>query len=468
MFARGAGKQEDPKAMKSSHRALAVAAIILLGGCGTYQPRPLDAARVAKALPGRPLTAVWAAYSRRLLPALPPLVVVAHQGLTPAAAAVWAVVGDPDLRASRARVGIAQAQLLAAGLLPNPVFSFGVGLPISGLGLTSAFRAALSLPVQALVTRPARVAAARAQVRRVDLTLAWQAWQVALHAKDDVYQLELLNRERTVLHGEIGDLREQVALLARGERARLVTAGAALAARVALRRAELEAVRAGALYRVKLLALKGLLGLKPRDALRLSAQKENPFRVPPDRRALLAGLAARRLDLIALRAGYRAASAGMRAAVLGEFPPLSLGVNRARDTTDVNTVGTDLSVALPIFNHNQGAVAIARANRRLVLRTYAARLSDARLKVTELMASMQAARQEMSAHRQMLKALLRLQGLYREALAQHAIDALVYYRLATQVTRERLREIADAARLDQLGVALETESGWFDLPRAKT
>ncbi|MDA8389597.1 MAG: TolC family protein [Gammaproteobacteria bacterium] len=451
--------------MKPAYRALAAVVVVLLGGCGAYV-RPLTAAQAARALPRRPFTAVWAAYSHRLVPALPPLEVRPHEGLTPAAAAVWAVVADPDLRAARSAGGIAQAQLLAAGLLPNPVFSLSAGLPISGLGLTDAFRAALSLPIRALVTRPARVAAARARLRRVDLTLAWQAWQVALHAKDDVYQLGLLARERGVLHTEIGDLRRQVALLARGERARVVTAGVRQAALLALRHAQLEALQVAALYRLKLLALKGLLGLKPGEVLRFAPQDNRRFRAPVDRRALFAGLAQRRLDLVALRAGYRAPSAAVRVAVLGEFPPLALGINRARDTTDVNTIGADLSVALPIFNHNQGAVAIAQATRRSLLRTYAARLADARLKIAELITSLHAARREIRARRQVVRTLVHLEGLYRQALAEHAIDALVYYQLAARLTRERLQEIATAARLDQLGVALETESGWFELPKA--
>ena len=44
-----------------------------------------------------------------------------------------AVVNNPDLKAMRGQVGVAEAQAFAAGLLPNPQFSFAYGSLITGV-----------------------------------------------------------------------------------------------------------------------------------------------------------------------------------------------------------------------------------------------------------------------------------------------------------------------------------------------
>src|SRR5699024_5300613 len=78
---------------------------------------------------------------------------------------------------------------------------------------------------------------------------------------------------------------------------------------------------------------------------------------PPSPRQLLTGLARRRLDLIALRHGYQSQEQTVRAAILAQFPTLSLGVGHTHDFGNFPTLGPTLSLALPVFDRNQGAMA---------------------------------------------------------------------------------------------------------------
>ena len=55
-------------------------------------------------------------------------------GLSPDEAAVVAVLLNPALRAARAERGLAAAQLLRAGLLPNPELSGNLEFPIATEG----------------------------------------------------------------------------------------------------------------------------------------------------------------------------------------------------------------------------------------------------------------------------------------------------------------------------------------------
>jgi cobalt-zinc-cadmium efflux system outer membrane protein len=80
--------------------------------------------------------------------------------------AMIAVVNNPDLKATRDQVGVAEAQAFTARLLPNPQFSFAYGGLISGVGATtSSVSATLTQDIVPLLTRSAaarRAAAAPA------------------------------------------------------------------------------------------------------------------------------------------------------------------------------------------------------------------------------------------------------------------------------------------------------------------
>ena len=74
----------------------------------------------------------------------------------------------------------------------------------------------------------------------------------------------------------------------------------------------------------------------------------------------LRDLAARRPDLLALRAGYEAEDQKLIQAIIEQFPKLNIGATYARDTTDVRTITPAVTIALPIFDRNQGNIAVAQ------------------------------------------------------------------------------------------------------------
>ena len=76
--------------------------------------------------------------------------------LSVSAIAVLAVQNDPDLRATRAQHGVAQAQLLQAGLLPNPQLNAAALPLLLGPGSTMAWNAGLTEDIKALITLSSR------------------------------------------------------------------------------------------------------------------------------------------------------------------------------------------------------------------------------------------------------------------------------------------------------------------------
>ena len=88
-------------------------------------------------------------------------------------------------------------------------------------------------------------------------------------------------------------------------------------------------------------------------------------------------MAERRPDLVALQFGYAAQDEKLRAAILAQFPNLTVGVTGGSDNSNVRNFGPQITLELPIFDHNQGNIAIERATRQQLRDEFAARLASA-------------------------------------------------------------------------------------------
>ena len=127
--------------------------------------------------------------------------------------------------------------------------------------------------------------------------------------------------------------------------------------------------------------LNALLGLRPDVQLHLIGTTEiKPLSKDEFDRAITA-LPHRRADLLALQAGYQSQEELLRRAILAQFPTLSAGVDLERDPVEgVNAFGPEVSLSLPIFNRNQGQIAIERATRAVMWQQYQEQLDSARIR----------------------------------------------------------------------------------------
>src|SRR5262245_21907170 len=105
----------------------AVAAV--LGGCALYHAKPLDDTARAQALAPMQLERVKVAAARLEHPLVKPIMIDGQGGFTPDEIAVMAVIVSPQLRALRDQRGVAQAQVIQAGILPNPQWSYAIDYP---------------------------------------------------------------------------------------------------------------------------------------------------------------------------------------------------------------------------------------------------------------------------------------------------------------------------------------------------
>ncbi|MDB5470533.1 MAG: hypothetical protein JWR84_2093 [Caulobacter sp.] len=347
----------------------------LLSGCAAYQPAPLP-----RAPPSAPDAADLSVASQAdVLKAiqLSPMVIDLAAPMTPEQVAVLAVLTSPDLRAARAKAGVARAQVFEAGLLPDPTFSIGADFPLNDGTAVTAITAALGLDIGALQTRGTRVAQAERAADQARLDLAWAEWATASQARLLSIRLIDLDRQR-VLGSEA--VRRANDLLARTTRA---------AARGDLKADDLTVRRlaaADAIDRLRGLErdaatargeLAKLTGLAETTLPRMIAGTEIGHQAPSAGRLFELGRDGR-LDLAALRVGYDSQDAAVRLAILEQYPKIGLTLTGARDTGNVQTFGPAIDITLPIWNRNRGAIAVQEATREQLRLEYQARLSDLR------------------------------------------------------------------------------------------
>ncbi|KAB2641679.1 MAG: TolC family protein [Verrucomicrobia bacterium] len=439
--------------------AYALAGTLCLSGCATYHALALNSANVERRL--RPPNSNALAIAARQInhPLLHPLRLDASDGLSPDAAALLAVLLNPALRALRDQAGEAQAQLLKAGILPNPQFSGNLDFVTGGAtaGTRTGSGYGLNWDLQGVVTRGQDVASARADEQAVRLDIAWEEWQTALAARTAVYDLIAL-RAQVALAGEISDrLASNADLVSKAadihempllESATLeVSANDARAVLLGLQQA-LEQRR---------IALNRAIGYPPATNLRLQSATELPSRVdPPSAATLLHGLEERRLDLLALKRGYESEDAKLRAAILAQFPNITIGFNRATDTGNVRTLGPAITMALPFFDRNQGSIAVANATRQRLFDEYTNRVFAARADIAAALADVHSLNAQIAHAQKALPALCRVVEMSGKAVAEGNAGILGYSTTHNELTRKALDLLKLQQQLAQARIALET------------
>ncbi len=364
---------------------------LLAGGCTLYHSEPLAGRRTARVLdaPDRTALAERAAALRH--PLLPPIELDFSRPLTADEIAVIAVLTNPDLVALRARQAVARAQVFGAGLLPDAQISATREHVVSprDQGYSTASSEGVSLDVLgALATRSLLREAAMATADALRLDIAWQEWTTAGEAR--LLALRLPYQQQAL---ELSRAAEEITDQA-------LTRALGLAATADIKADEVEARRLGAMdarsrrataereLETTRLDLNRLLGLAPTEPLALAPAPALTPWATPDAATLFAAARAHRLDLKALEEGYRGQEATLHREILGQYPRLTIGINRTTDTSSVLTLGPAVSLDLPLWNRNRGPIAIASAERERLAVEYAARLFQTRADVAALVAAL--------------------------------------------------------------------------------
>lgn len=151
--------------LKSTGGAIYFLLSLLLTACTSYQAKELSSQAIEQQNQPLALAQLQVQAAQIKHPLLKPVQFDLPDGLSPDEAAILAVLQNPELRLARDKHGIADAQLLQAGLLPNPRVAYNFAAPSGGLdqGKVQGYGLSLDWEFTALITQANRVSAANAE-----------------------------------------------------------------------------------------------------------------------------------------------------------------------------------------------------------------------------------------------------------------------------------------------------------------
>lgn len=348
---------------------LSPALSVALSGCSTAPPdagfadiNTVAIARSAHSVEWRGETAEDQAVDRAIAQLL-------RKDLTIDQAAQIALLNNRNLQATFEELGIAQADLVQAGLLKNPIFSAELRFPGKALEVD------LIQDVLDLILIPLRKRVAESQFEATKLRVSDAVINIWTETRSAYYSLQAAE--------QMHDLRRWIVRTteASADAARKLHDAGNLKdvefaneqalyeqAKIELSRVEGEVLE----HRERLNALMGLWGA---DVDRWSVSPRLPDL--PQNEVAPTGLeslaVAQRLDLAAARQDIEslARSYGLiRSTAL--IPEINVGVHDEREPEGQNTLGPSIDLPLPIFNQGQATVARAKAQLRQAQQHYAA------------------------------------------------------------------------------------------------
>ena len=437
---------------------------IVLSGCAIYHKSPLNRKTVSEGLKPPSVEAVRIEAKSIRHPILKPMAFNIHDGLSPDEAAVLAVIANPTLRAIRDQRGIAAAQLLQAGILPNPQFAASLDVPTGGdtQDTVNAFGLGLGWNITSLITRGAKQEVARRHAQSVDLDIAWKEWQVAQSARLNLYRLVFTEKELVLARNIVKQRKENLAVVQQGFSIGAVTGLELDAAKKAYQQAQNRVLILESEHEHERHALNHILGISPDSLIVLQRDiRPLPWKHLPTAQKIIAGLEDRRLDLLALKKGYESQDAQVRAAILSQFPKIDIGLNYARDTSDVITTGFAAAIDLPFFDRNQGRIAETRAGRRQLFDEYLARVFDAHSKIATILGDMKSLQKQIKATERSFQISTQLLETYKKALEEGNADILVYNNARNGTDNLQLKILQLKRNLSDMGIALEIAAGEY-------
>ena len=345
-------------------RAWIVLVTVAFAGCARFEPRPIAPADTA------------ARFEQRSLdnPALKSFLEAnIHRELNGGSGQPWnlelltlaAFYYQPSLDVARAQWGVATAGKITAGERPNPTLSVTPGYS-STTAIPSPWivTPSLDIPIETAGKRGYRIAQAQQLSEAARLNIAAVAWQVRSAVRRSLVNLEAALASEALLQEQQKIQAENLRLLELQYQAGAISAFELTQARVAADGARLawrDAQRQSAEARAQLAQAIGV-PVRALDCVEFSSDSLHllPVEVVPaqaQRQALL-----NRTDILGALAEYAASQSALQLEIAKQYPDIHLSPGYEYDQGN-NKWFLGLSVTLPVFNHNQGAIAEAQARR---------------------------------------------------------------------------------------------------------
>jgi outer membrane protein TolC len=359
---------------------------------------------------------------------------------------------------------LAAAQIIQAGILPNPIVSYARDFVSGGntAGTTTAYNFTAGWEFTALIPFLPKRTAARKNFQSVDLDVAWQEWQIAVNARTAVYRALGLNAQVAQAREATEGLQQSADAVRKAVDAHEKTVLDLTAAESASQDSRATMLALEQELERQRLGLNKILGAEPEMTITLQPSLALPTRLaPPRQRQLMDDVESQRLDLLGLRQGLESQDATVRAAVLAQFPKMSAAFVKASDTTNVHTTGFNVSIDVPIFDRNQGLIATERATRQRLLDEYNQRVFEAHSDIATATADIRSLDRQIAAAEEALPLLENVVNSAQTAVEQRTADVLSYYTARSNLLQKRIQLIKLQEQLLEAHTALEIASGRY-------
>ena len=436
--------------------------VVTLSGCASYQPKPLVPHDVLRDLQ-RVRLETLAVSQTHASEAGPPRFDLTD-GVSSDEAVAVALFANPALRAFRRERGVAEGEVVAAGVLPNPFLEV-TWLHIENLTKSLA-TSGFDIGLRWTPPRPGEIGAkrARAEARLAEVRaqIADEEWKLAADAR-----------------------KAHAAVLATQERRRFADAALALQGRVRRFLRDKRDLGDASRLEANLIELEYLETMREREAIlteetRARQELNRVLGLPPltdvalqgadltyralrlDPGTLEAVMIDRRPDLHVAREVYEQAQQQLRLAHILRIPWLSFGPAWQRDGSAqegvINKIGIGVGFEIPLSNLNHGELMRLDAARERLREAFAASVHTARAEVADALRALRAQERLVRLFEDEIRPVLDENAqLTGAALELGDVNVLQFVTAQTRVLKSR-REFIEA-RLDYWKAV-------FDLERA--
>jgi len=284
--------------------------------------------------------------------------------LTSTAAVAMALRNNRELRAQVEQIAAGRADLVQAGLLPNPVIAFSLRAPIDPTGGVWLVGATVVQQFTALWLRPDKIRAADARLNQTVLDVSDKGLRLvadvrAAHARLAFGQreLEITRQAEEVVKQSIAAMKRRIA----GGEATALDVARLDQQRIEFETEEADLVRRLAKERRMMLELIGFPAADAEWAVEAEASLPD---VALDEPTVIKMALEQRLDVAASRAMAEAASADLSVEELDRLKQFGVGIDLERDTDGTLTLGPIIEAEIPIFDTNEAQIAKAGALAR--------------------------------------------------------------------------------------------------------
>lgn len=278
-----------------------------------------------------------------------------------------ALLRNPDVLALYQDVGVAQADVVQAGLLKNPVFEGGVFWPTpqAGRALNTGSSASVSMDFLDVVLRSTRRSLADAQFRQARLRLADGITRLSYEARAAYYTLQGHQQTLAVQRDVVRAADAAVAVAKTQHDAGNLNAVDLARQEAAAGESHLDLERFEAQVAVDRQALARQMGLiGTEDAWTVGARLPDTASAEPSQQALEQAALSQRQDLAAVRLEPEVVERRLALARGSALGSVNLGVSTERDADNFRVTGPTLSIGIPLFDRNQAQVQRLEAEGR--------------------------------------------------------------------------------------------------------